>query len=133
MNKSDSAEKTSKSECVDKPSISVSLAKLLDAAIETYFQPLEKPLPGWMRFFCAWLGSITIYLAPVFYKLGPREWGIVEIPFAWLVVILSVVLPSMIGFLIAYAKTCHGPVRLYLSGMILSVFSIGIVYGLWAP
>ena len=51
MNKSDSTEKTCKSECAEKPSILVSLAKLIDAAIETYLRPLEEPLHPSMRFF----------------------------------------------------------------------------------
>ena len=62
-----------------------------------------------------------------FFGLGPRLW--LDSKTAILVGIID---PALYGFLIASAKTRHGPVHLYLSGYLLSTFVVGSLYAVWS-
>ena len=113
--------------------------KLVDAVIETYFQPLDKPLPREMRFLFTWLGAMTLFGSMLVLRAGP---GIlleplrsesVDLSIKTLIVILvAVVVPSLPALLIVSAETRHGPVRLYISGLLFSAFIVGVVFGTWA-
>ena len=106
--------------------------KLADAVIETYFQLQDEPLPGWGRFLCAWAGAATLFGGSMFIlKTGPII--LVESSSIWTVFWTVVVAPSLPGFLIAAARTRHGPVRLYISGMLLSSFIVAVVLKMWKP
>ena len=117
----------------EKPRISGSVATVVDSAIETYFQPLKDPMHVWLRFLCAWLGSMSIFMAPFLFGIGPQKWITNEGQIAsfWIFYALLTIIPSIFGFLVACAETKHGPVRLYLSGMLLSTFTVVLTYGIW--
>ena len=105
--------------------------KLVDAVIETYFQLQDEPLPGWGRFLCAWAGAATV-LGSTFITGAGLMLVLDNADKTWVVILVAVIAPVVPGLLIASAKTRHGPVRLYLSGLLLSVFVVGVVLGTWA-
>lgn len=113
-------------------SISNVIEKLADAIAETYFQLLDQPLPGWGRFLCAWLGAATLFGSMFIIQAGP---GILVStpPSIWVLVLSVIVAPSLFGLIIALARTRHGPVRLYLSGLLLSAFVVVLVIRTWSP
>ena len=119
-------------------SISNAAEKLVDAVIETYFQLQDEPLPGWGRFLCAWAGAATLFGSMFVTGSGLRN--LVQ-PFndpsldsfdkIWIVILTTVIAPLVPGFLIAAARTRHGPVRLYFSGLFFSVLVVAVTLGLW--
>ena len=104
--------------------------KLVDAVIETYFQLQDEPLPGWGRFLCAWAGAATLIGGSIF-LLGTGPIMVVESKSIWTVFWTVVVAPSLPGLVIAAARTRHGPVRLYISGMLLTTFIVAVVLKMW--
>lgn len=121
MNQSDPAQE---------PSLYSSCAKLINGVYETYFQPSKTSLNWGWRFLCAWLGAATLFVSALgLFGIGPGKW-ITDSKTAYLVGIIG---PILYGCLIASAKTPHGPVRLYLSGLLLSVFVVGLLLGTLSP
>ena len=111
-------------------SMSSAAEKLADAVIETYFQLLDDPLPEKMRFLFAWLGATTLFGSTFVIRSGPAIF--IDNPRWWVVIPAVVVAPLIFGFIIASAKTRHGPVRLYLSGLLLSGFVVGVARMVWS-
>lgn len=123
------------SDSVQEPSIFSSVAKLIDGIYETYFQPREE-LAVLARFLCAWLGSVTLFAPMPLFAPGIRDalsiaggiWQ-VEITALMLFVIgLAFVSSLIIGCLIAWSRTPHGYVRLYLSGFVMTAFIVLTIY-----
>ena len=114
----------------EEPSILRSMAKVIDAAIETYFQLRETPLPGWARFLFAWLGSATVFVfvsVPIYsYSQIPVKWFSVYIPTGMIMLCLFLAIPAIFAAVIASANTNHGPVRLFLFGIMLTVFIVSL-------
>lgn len=104
--------------------------KLADAITETYFQLLDQPLPGWERFLFAWLGAATSFGSVFITGAGP---SMLVNPSIWDIILFVTVPSSLFGFIIARARTRHGPVRLYLSGLFLSTFIIVLTVRTWSP
>ena len=105
--------------------------KLADAVIETYFQLLDKPLPGWMRLLCAWAGAATVS-GSTFITGAGLKMVLDNADKTWVVILVAVVAPAVPGLLIASARTRHGPVRLYISGMLLSSFIAAVAVNIWS-
>lgn len=111
--------------------ISDSVDRLVTSAFETYFQLLEKPLPGYMRFLYAELGSLSLFLAAILVLDMEPDTGIlalVKIDITFTLVIFSV----LFGLLVSLARTKHGPVRLYISGVLLPAFVISVIRATWS-
>ena len=113
-----------------KMSMSNAAERLVDAVIETYFQLLDEPLPRWGRFLCAWAGAATL-LGSTFITQAGLGVLLSNADKPWVVILVAVVAPAVPGLLIASARTRHGPVRLYVSGMLLSSFIIFVVLRIW--
>ena len=112
-------------------SMSNAAEKLVDAVIETYFQPLEQPLPVWWRLLCAWAGAATVS-GSTFITGAGLKMVLDNADKTWVVILVAVVAPAVPGLLIASARTRHGPVRLYISGMLLSSFIAAVVVNIWS-
>ena len=110
-------------------SISTAADKLADSIVETYFQPLSKPLPGWARFLCAWMGSATLFAS--FHITNAGLGKVMDSATKLDDIFVSIILPAVYGVLIAIARTKQGPMRLYISGMFMSLLVIGMVLGAW--
>ena len=136
MNQSDSSKESS---------ISHVIGKLLDAWYETYFQlPSKsstsnkepKELNVWRRFLCAWLGSVTLFVPmPLFVphirealSIAGGSWQLEITALMWYVTGLASVFSLIIGCLIAWSRTPHGYVRLYLSGFVVTTFVVFMIY-----
>ena len=116
--------------------------------IQDYFKafPLrEKPLPGLVRFFFAWLGSmfatapIDIDIESV--KLASEnpslpetfstveKMGLMYISFAAIEIVLLMFLSALFALVIAWSKTRHGPIGLFLFGMVFTAFVASFAAG----
>lgn len=148
MNKSDSSKERSTlhsgnegstSDSGLERSISNSVEKLIDGVIQTYFQLHNDALHISVRFLCAWLGSITLFVPTFAFSRNIRNTlskpdGFSQIEFDDLslsLIMLYFVGSIIVGSLIALAKTRHGHVRLYLSGFVLTAFIVVTVYQVW--
>ena len=134
MDESDKNEGMNKPDCGDEPSVSKSIAKLIEAFIGTYFQLLKTPLPLSTRFFYAWLGSATMFatsplISPVVVRFLSGDTPL--LPDSMLA-IGNMYVSFIFAFVIASAKTKHGPVRLFLFGLMLTAFVITLTNGVWA-
>ena len=100
---------------------------LQEAIVETYFRHLEEPLHGSLRFIFATLGALSLLIATTILdndleerlyilELGP------EFP-----ALISLGASAFYGFIIALPETHHGPVRLYLSGLLLPAIVAGVI------
>ena len=120
------------------------LWKTLGNVYNMYFEPAE--LKPRMRFFWAWLGSLTLYM-PLFvfepdFRKALREktlgqfWEVIADFDLLMIVTMILCLSSSlaIGGMLAMSNSRYGSVRLYLSGLLLSSFVVVIVvsgYELW--
>lgn len=107
-------------------SISEAVAKILDGILETYFRPYnpdkEQPsLSGWIRFLYAWIGSASLFVFALFdvtrEMIRHGNYG-EAIPY----LVFYLTASMFYGLLVKLANTNHGPIRLYLSGLLLSGF-----------
>ena len=109
------------------------LNKLSDGIYETYFRPYNPDgdnlhLSGWSRFLYAWAGSLTLFIfgfLDVTRDMVRRGNYGEAIPY----IVVYMIATIFYGFLIKSANTNHGPVRLYLSGLLLSCFVFTLLKG----
>ena len=102
---------------------------------EAYFQ-LGDELKGLVRFLCAWLGSVTLFVPmPLFVpyirealSIAGEIWKLEITALMWYVIGLAFVFSLIIGCLIARSRTPHGYVRLYLSGFVVTTFVVFTIY-----
>ena len=123
------SETESGNEMIKEPSISVSIAIVINAAFTTYFSLRENPLPGWARFLFAWLGSVTIFVSVPMFGIGPPK--LLALDNITDIIVIYVLAPSLFGGVIASAKTRHGPVRLFLFGIVMTSFIVSGAIRLW--
>ena len=148
MNESDSA----KNKEIDKPDpdaknkeidksdpdeVSIIL-KAITYITGTYLALREKPLPGLKRFFFSWLGSAAMFVdtpikdlaktAEIISEYIKSERPVTKYLFetissdVTLAFINIVFVPSIFALVIASSKTKHGPIGLFLFGVMLSSF-----------
>ena len=134
----------SKKRASSAPAVGVSetAAKFLHEFYETYFQPLETPLKWGKRFSYAFLGAFSLFaVAPLLASeivvqseldISVKDPVFVITPFMFFYVGLIGLLSAFFAHLISWAKTRHGPVRLYLSGVLLPALVIYIMKVTWA-
>ena len=107
--------------------------KLLGLTIETYFQLRNEPLSHPKRFLYALLGSLSLFFSADLVREIQFESPILAfVPLYMKSFLFPILAASFFGFLIAQAKTKHGPVRLYLSGVLLPAFVVSIVRATWS-
>ena len=118
-------------------SASETAAKFLHEFYETYFQPLEKPLGRGKRFIYALSGAFSLFISGfillVFKIPDIFQNTVFEItPFSTLYYLMAILLLSVFfAYLVSWAETRHGPVRLYLSGVLLPALVIYIIRVAW--
>ena len=135
-----------KSDRNEKPNIS----RYITVARE-YFRafPLrETPLPGGVRFFFAWLGSMFA-TAPIDIDIeqvklasenvefteiydATEKLGLVFLIYAAVNIIFMVFISSIFALVIASSKTRHGPIGLFLFGMMFTAFVASFASGFWS-
>lgn len=104
---------------------------LLKSAVDTYFQLLDKPLPGYMRFLYATLGALSLFLSAELVREIQYEHRVFSIiPVAS--TLAPIVVACLFGLLISLANTRHGPIRLYLSGVLLPAFVVAVIRATWS-
>ena len=105
--------------------------RFVKSIFETYLQLLDEPLHGSLRFLYATLGSLSLFLSATLIRDIQYGSGILAlVPYASQI---ALVIPSVFfGLLISLAKTKHGPVRLYISGVLLPAFTITVVRATWS-
>ena len=133
MDKSDTAkdEKMDKPDTAKKPSISESAARFVDAAYETYFEPRKTPMWLVVRMAFAWLGSVTMFVfSPEILKLLSQEKSLTLL-FHDINMTIAALTSAIFATVIAAAETKHGPVRLFLFGMMLTAFVLTLANQIW--
>lgn len=123
------------SDPIKESSISGAVTKLIEGYYEAYFQPGDE-LKGLVRFLCAWLGSVTLFVPMPLFVPYIREalsipggiWQLEITALMWYVIGLAFVFSLIIGCLIARSRTPHGYVRLYLSGFVVTTFVVFTIY-----
>ena len=105
--------------------------RFVKSIFETYLQLLDEPLHGSLRFLYATLGSLSLFLSATLIRDIQYGSGILAlVPNASQI---ALVIPSVFfGLLISLAKTKHGPVRLYISGVLLPAFTITVIRATWS-
>ena len=125
----------------DMTSMSDAGGKLLDAVHQTYFQPLDEPLKKGARFLYSMLGSFSFFLATPL-VLEARSGGIGDDSFESVILghgdafltycIFVAFLSCFYAWIISAAQTRHGPVRLYISGILLPVLLVSLARIAWS-
>ena len=107
---------------VAKESISFSeaIANLISSAFDAFFHPVEPPFPFWRRLILALMGTITVPLNLAI-KINFEAFQNPDVQFDSLITVFVAV---MVAWVIASAELRQGPVRIYISGVILSTFGI---------
>ena len=105
--------------------------RIVKSIFETYLQLLDKPLHGSLRFLYATLGSLSLFFsATLIRKIEFDSKILAVVPYGEQAIL---VVPSVFfGVLISSAKTKHGPVRLYISGVLLPAFTITVIRATWS-
>ncbi|MCY4226210.1 MAG: hypothetical protein OXF20_00680 [Gammaproteobacteria bacterium] len=104
-----------------------SIDKFIDAVYETYFQRLDKPLRWRLRVTYASLGALTLFVSGAFIVVDIDALLEIEGLITYVMPLFVLVISAFFGFLIAMAETRHGPVRLYISGLVLPAFVIVVI------
>lgn len=105
--------------------------RLVKSIFETYLQLLDEPLHGSLRFLYATLGSLSLFLSAMLIRDINYDSRILSlVPYASEV---ALIIPSVFfGVLISLARTKHGPIRLYISGVLLPAFTITVIRATWS-
>lgn len=114
---------------------------------ETYVRPLCQPLRTRSRLLYSWAGSFTVIIAAPIALTGlafpstedEKSVSGSRILFEFIqlggtlnLFVIAVLLSGFYAHLIAAAKTRHGPLRLYLSGLLVPVVTISIIRYAWS-
>lgn len=107
---------------------------IVKSAYETYFQPLDEPMFGGYRFAYALAGALSLFGSGVVIREDRFYHITILLEYSGFSAFLIIAcIPSIFfGFLISTAKTRHGPVRLYISGVLLPAFVIFVARRTWS-
>ena len=119
-----------------------SLWEKMGSIYEIYFQTAE--VSKRMRFFWAWLGSLTLYMPLFTFHPEIRKAlnkpmlvfldNINGNPYIIITILICLFTSLAVGGMIATSNDRYGPVRLYLSGLMLSSLIVIVVtlgYSFW--
>ena len=86
----------------------------------------------WKRFACAFVGALTFIAALILHRvavLGIENPDVLKLYLNWLGIVLFIGIPYSIWFswLVSWRNFGHGPVRLFLSGMLLPAFVYAVL------
>lgn len=145
MSESDSAKngEMGRSDRGEKPNALESTPNVIREHFIAYFQLRETPLPGGWRFFFAWLGSMFV-IEPIDIDTelakslseNIHELGIYILSQIVLSGIIMIFVSSIFALVIASSKTRHGPIGLFLFGMMFTAFVVSFANGFsdfWKP
>ena len=116
----------------------ITLQQLINSVYEIYFQPLPCPMNAFWRFLNAFLGAISIFGTSLYFHfefvsefikdvLDPSASKI----FFFMLLLFASIISVFFALLVSFAKTKHGPIRIYLSGLLLSAFVVFVVRATW--
>ena len=97
---------------------------------------VDPPLKPIQKFLCVLAGSLAFFMVYVFILIysDPSQAEVVILGFGGLRVGLSVLVPALIiAWIVSWRNQRHGPVRLFLTGVILPALVSVVLRVAWIP